>query len=158
MFYSKQFTPPPRLLEFMARLALFSLLSIVLTLSLTPARAQPPGSGGPGSGGSGGGGLPGSGGSGSGGSPSWQMTTSSDGTVTSTTSTVTKTVAWNTLDESLLSHQTISFGQTVTITTAGTYHIVLKWLMPDGTTPPASQAAPERADRRHVCYVLGWAE
>ena len=134
---------PPRLLEFMARLALFILLSIALTLSLQPAYAQPPGSGGPGSGGSGGGGLPGSGGSGSGGSPSWQMTTSSDGTVTSTTSTVTKTVAWNTLEESLLSHQTISFGQTVTITTAGTYHIVLKWLMPDGTTPPATPTPPQ---------------
>ena len=31
---------PPRLLEFMARRALFSLLSIVLTLSLQTARAQ----------------------------------------------------------------------------------------------------------------------
>ena len=128
---------PPRLLEFMARRALFSLLSIVLTLSLQTARAQLPGSGGPGSGGSGSGG--------SSGSPSWQMTSSSDGTVTSTTSTSTgtKTVAWNTFEESQLSHQTISFGQTVTITTAGTYHIVLKWLMPDGTTPPATPTPPQ---------------
>ena len=111
------------------RLLLFSLLSFMLSLSPKPARAQIPGSGGLGSGGSG---LPGPGYPSG---PSWHITISSTGNVTANPPTGTQTAAWNTPAETVVSSQTITQGQTVTITTTGQYTIVLQWLNGDGSSP-----------------------
>ena len=131
MFYSKQITPL-RFSDLVPRLLLFSLLSFMLSLSPKPARAQIPGSGGLGSGGSG---LPGPGYPSG---PSWHITISSTGNVTANPPTGTQTAAWNTPAETVVSSQTITQGQTVTITTTGQYTIVLQWLNGDGSSPPTT--------------------
>ena len=134
-------SPPPNLFDFVRQLLLFSLLCCVLTLSLKPAHAQPPGSGGPGSGGSGSGGsgLPGSGGPGSGGGatggPYWHINITSEGNVQSTGPTGSQTAAWNSDGESAASFIMLQGGQGGTITTTGHYYVMLRWLNSDGTTP-----------------------
>lgn len=133
----------------MQRLLLFSLFWLALSLASHPAHAQYPGSGG--------GGLPGSGGYGSGGVPAWQTTMTSSGTIKATTSSGTQTAAWNTPDESRLSYQSLSgHGQSVTITTKGTYHVEMHWLMPDGSAPPAGAALPSKNVLIDKVGVVGW--
>lgn len=158
MFYSNQL-PPPYFYFARKWRRLFSLFWLALSLALNAANAQLPGSGGgglPGSGGSGGG-LPGSGGSGgSGSSPSWQTVVSSTGTIEVTTSSGKQAAGWNTYGETQLSSQSLSIGQTVTIFTAGTYHVEMHWLMPDGSAPPTGYGSPPKNVLVDKYCNMGW--